>query len=254
MKHVMQGKSPGPSSKGFTLVEVMVAMGVILVLIGVAQASLFGVQRQRRAVTAKNNFIGQVRLAQANALLLGSASGTPRVSSPPPGQPGACPVAFEDPFTGGFRAGIQVDMNDIAGGWNLNMPSDTPGHSVTFVTDVVRQFAPALNGVPQPPTYEIRCKTFSYPEAYRNAVIFNRSLAEGLVGNRLNITFDSRGFISATGPGALNDGVISVPMREHEEGQTLAITNRDENILIFPSGVACIEAGREPEFVGRCNT
>ena len=250
----MQGKNPEHCRKGFTLVEIMVAMGVILVLIMVAQASLFGVQRQRRAVSAKNSFIGQVRLAQANALLLGSASGTPRVTTPTGGQAGACPAAFADPFTGGFRAGIQVDMNDIAGGWTLNMASNTPGHSVTYVNDVIRRFSPSLNGVPQPPTYEIRCKTFSYPAEYRNAVIFNRSLAEGLVGNRLNITFDSRGFINATGPGALNDGVISVPMREHEEGTSLAISSRDENILIFASGVACVEAGREPEFAGRCNT
>ena len=250
----MQGKNPTRLNKGFTLIEIMVAMGVILMLILVAQAALFGVQKKRRAMSAKNSFMGQVRLAQANALLLGSASGTPRVTSPAVGQPGACPAAFSDPFTGGFRAGLQVDMSDVVGGWNINMASNTPGHSVTYVTDVVRTFVSAVNGVPQPPTYVIRCKTFSYPEAYRNAVIFNRSLAEGLVNNRLTITFDSRGFVNESGPGALNDGVISVPMREHEEGSTLAITNRDENILIFASGATCVEAGRGPEFAGRCNT
>ena len=105
----------------------------------------------------------------------------------------------------------------------------------------------AVGGVPQLPTYVLRCKTVNFPQAFRNAVIFNRQRAEGLVGNRLTLTFDSRGTIDSAGPGALADGVIEVPMREHIEGTgvgqglDLSDSYRDENVLVFGSGFACIE-------------
>jgi len=229
--------------KGFTLVEIMVAMGVVLILIVVSQAALFGVQKQRRASSAKNNFMALVREARASALLLGAASGTPRVTTAFAGQPGQCPGLFEDPLTGGFRAGLQINMNEIPGGWTTNLASNAEGHNVTYVSQIVRSTPVSVGGVPQLPEYQILCKSVNFPQAYRNAVIFNRSLAEGLTGGRLTLTFDSRGFIDSAGPGALDDGVITVPMRENEEGSSLARSHRDENILVFASGFACIESG-----------
>ena len=230
-------------TKGFTLVEIMVALGVVLILIVVSQAALFGVQKQRRASVAKNNFVAMVREARSSALLLGSASGTPRVATPT-GQPGQCPAAFRDDLTGGFRAGFEVNMNDIPGGWTPTLASNAQGHSVTYVSQIVRNVPVSAGGVPALPTYQVLCKTVNLPQAHRNAVIFNRSLAEGLNSdNRLILTFDSRGFIDSAGAGALDDGVISVPLRENEEGSSLARSFRDENVLVFASGFSCIESG-----------
>jgi prepilin-type N-terminal cleavage/methylation domain-containing protein len=226
-------------SKGFTLVELIIAMAVAIVLLMVSQTAFFGVQRQRRAASAKNYFLSLVREVRTNALLLGSASGTVRVTTAGVGQTGQCPALFQDALTDGFRVGLQVNMNNIAGGWTTVLASNAQGHSVTYVSQVDRTVPLAVGGVPQLPTYVLRCKTINFPQAFRNSIIFNRQRAEGLVNNRLTITFDSRGTIDSAGPGALNDGVIVVPMREHIEGTSvgqgtdLTDSYRDENVLVL---------------------
>ena len=220
------------------------ALGIIAIMITVSQAAFFGVQRQRRANSAKNNFIAMVREARSVSLQLGSASGSPRVTSPSAGFAGSCPIEFQDPLTGGFRAGMQINMNDVTGGWRPGLPLNTPGHNVISVTEIRRVVPGPIGGVPQLPRYDVRCKSFSFPSAFRNSLIFNRSLAEGLASNRLTLTFDSRGSLSSAGPPgstALQDGVVEVPTRENIEGTGLTQSFRDEMILVFASGFSCLE-------------
>jgi len=227
---------------GFTLIELLVAMAIVVIMITMSQGGFFKMQRQRRATAARNNFIALVREARSVSLQLGAAWGSPRVGSPAPNA-GGCPPEFSDPLSGGFRAGLQINMADIASGWRVGLPTNTEGHSVTYVSDILRIVPGPVGGVPQLPSYSLRCTTINFPVAYRNAVIFNRNLAEGLSGNRLTLTFDSRGSLNSAGPpgsSALQDGVVEVPMREHVEGTGLAESFRDETVLVFASGFACI--------------
>jgi len=76
---------PGKPITGFTLVELLAAMGLLAVIVAFAAASFASMARRQRVEALKDNVIGAIQLARTEAIRLGETVVLRRVTPCPEG-------------------------------------------------------------------------------------------------------------------------------------------------------------------------
>lgn len=211
---------PRRSVRGYSLLELMITLVIVGIMVGMAQIAFLRMQQQSTARDAMRKVVSLAREARANAILLGAAAGTNRVTN------GNCPAEFFTPLalplTGGF-SGFLVDYNAAPDGAENN----SRGMSVTYIARI--RMTTNANTLP---VYEIFCATENFTYSYKGNVIFDQpdSIPAPGLGNLMVLRFDSRGFLVN-----VNTNVVTIAMEETRGRQA------QQNVLITGAGFSCLE-------------
>jgi type II secretory pathway pseudopilin PulG len=200
--------------RGYSLIDLMVAIAIVAIIIGLGQVMFIRLQQQNSARSGMRLLQGLAREARNSALLLGAAAGTDRVRVNASCQQAAF-SADNTQFNG--RAALRIDM--AAG-------------VVTYVAQIVR-IADVFNarGVSLP-AYEIQCKSVNFTTEFKQTLEFvaNLSRPNG-IGPTAVIVFDSRGYVANIGA-----ATVAIALRETRGRRHV------QELLIHGSGYPCLSA------------
>lgn len=208
---------------GYTLVEVLVAVGIIGLLVTFAQTMFFRIQHQQRARDGMRNVMSILGEARNTALILGSAASTTRVTFLTSG-PGQCPAEFSGNGIDG-EAGRSAVMVDT-GAAPTNPAANDVGNSITYVSQIQK-----VTGT-SPARYVIGCSTVNLTNVFRGNIRFETTGTtwQNTAPNKYLLVYDARGFITNS-----NVQVPGITMVE-TEGRRLA-----QRVLTLGSGYSCFE-------------
>lgn len=232
---------------GFTLVEMMMVIGVIAVLLAVGIGYFDGLKRHEQSRTAVSSIGAYVQLARSAALMLGGASGTARAQLGPSCQTFGLSQVFSTNNSTQFgRAAIlfQPYARTVCSGANriACCSNGRPCDLVTLVTNVERQPVTPAAGIAWPgDNYLLHCTTFELASPPRSLVLRETRFQNFQSGPTLSgtgtyyLSFDSRGFVA--GPTQIGH---RVGLENITPGQSLPST-APPGVVITTSGLACPE-------------
>ena len=224
----MSNRVRGGPAQGFTLVELMVGIAIVILMVSMAQIFFVRQQQQARAREAARNLVSLANEARTTAVLLGTAARTSRVNLANPifGQP--CPVEFSlDGSTSFGQAALVFDFRTPPADPEMN----DLGMSVTYISRVERASLPAG----QRATYNIFCKTMNLTYVYKDNVVLDAGTTLPTVpqNDRLTLLYNSRGFIANLPTG---QALFAIGTRENQ-GRAFG-----QRVLVLGSGYACLES------------
>lgn len=115
---------------GFTLIELMVVIGIILLLVSIVTFGFRHVQAQ----AARHETFAEMNICEGMLKEYGSVSGMANITDPPPPPPSPTPPKISPPLdpTVSYQVPIYLDAG-IASGWGIRptflLPDDTAGTS-----------------------------------------------------------------------------------------------------------------------------
>jgi len=231
--------TPRPRARGYSLLELMIAMVIVGVMVGMAQVTFLRMQQQSTARAAMRHLVAVLNEARTNALLLGAAANTNRAQIGQVNGTDSCPSQFTG--AGGTVPAIFIDMSAAP----ANPTADGPGMAVTYI-HAIERFEDLTVANPQALErfkYRVFCKRENYAHAYKENVEFLWGASwrpTGTLPDRYTLLYDSRGFVTNLGTPT---GAIA--MRETKGRQ------QTQRVLIYGSGFACLEGDNQS---GRCRT
>ncbi len=205
---------------GFTLIEMLVVVGLMSILLGIAAIALQGQRREGRVRGSVYRVRALVSEARSSGLSLGTANNTNRID-----EVFNCPADFGG---GGApaRAGLLINATAQTLTYIHRIVADDDSPATTF-----------------PPRFDVFCTTVDLATELRNSIQIDAAAAEfqmpaGLAANTFFIPFSSRGFIDQVLPGPV-PGVVRIVLRSNQP------PIRRQVVLIMGSGMSCLE-GRTP--------
>jgi type IV fimbrial biogenesis protein FimT len=131
-------KTTRRSVTGFTLVELLAAMGLLAVVVAFAAPSFAGMARRQRVEALKDNVIGAIQLARTEAIRLGETVVLRRVTP--------CPEAASNGDCCGWRMFADPNGNQLLDpGETLLQVAELPSGTVLTKAGVVNVGAVAIN-------------------------------------------------------------------------------------------------------------